>query len=168
VAPATSSLRVEPPIHHPIPVARDPNNALVDPYWRRTMEEEYEALLSNRTWDLVPRPQGANVVTGKWIFRHKLKAVSSFDRYKACWVLWGFTQRHIVDFDKIFSPVMKPATVHTVLTLALSQWWLVHQLNVKNAFLHDTLSEIIAPSPQASSTPPTLSWCAGSTSPSTV
>jgi hypothetical protein len=45
--------------------------------------EEYEALLSNITWNLVPWPPGANVVTGKWIFKHKLKVNGSLDRYKA-------------------------------------------------------------------------------------
>jgi hypothetical protein len=38
------------------------------------MEEEYAALKSNGTWDLVPRPPGANVMTGKWIFMHKFNA----------------------------------------------------------------------------------------------
>ena len=42
-------------------------DALADPHWRRAMEEEYAALLTNQTWDLVPRPSGCNVVTGKWI-----------------------------------------------------------------------------------------------------
>jgi hypothetical protein len=63
---------------------------------------EYEALLSNSTWDLVRRPPGANVVTGKWIFKHKLKADCSLDRYKAHWILWGFTQRLGVDYNKSF------------------------------------------------------------------
>jgi hypothetical protein len=45
--------------------------------------EEYEALLSNGTRDLVPQPPGANVITDKWIFKHKLKADDSLDRYKA-------------------------------------------------------------------------------------
>jgi hypothetical protein len=48
--------------------------ALADPQWRRAMEEEYEALQANHTWDLVPRPHGANVVTGKCIFKLKLHA----------------------------------------------------------------------------------------------
>jgi hypothetical protein len=56
---------------------------LADPHWRRAMEEEYEALLSNSTWDLVPLPSGANVITSKWIFKHKLKADGSLDWYKA-------------------------------------------------------------------------------------
>jgi len=41
------------------------HDALSDPHWRRAMEEEYAALLANRKWDLVPRPPGSNVVTGK-------------------------------------------------------------------------------------------------------
>jgi hypothetical protein len=105
--------------------------------------EEYKALLSNSTWDLVPWPPGANVVTGKWIFKHKLKADGSLDRYKARWVLRGFTQRPGVDYDETFNPIVKSATVRTVLTLAVSRGWPVHQLDVKNAFLHGTLSKTV-------------------------
>jgi hypothetical protein len=105
--------------------------------------QEYEAVLSNSTWDLVPRSPGANVVTNKWIFKHMLKSNGSLYRYKARWVLQGFTQRPGVDYHETFSPVVKPATVQTVLTLAISRGWPVHQLDVKNAFLHGTLSETI-------------------------
>jgi len=107
------------------------------------MEEEHAALLRNHTWDLVPRSPRANVVTGKWIFKHKLQADGSLDRYKACWVLRRFTQRPGVDFDETFSPGVKNATVRTVLSLALSRRWPIHQLDVKNAFLHGTLSETV-------------------------
>jgi hypothetical protein len=47
------------------PVLTSVCSALTDPHWRHAMEEEYEALLSNSTWDLVSRPPGANVITGK-------------------------------------------------------------------------------------------------------
>jgi hypothetical protein len=67
-------------------------SALANPHWRHAMDE-YKALLSNSTWDLVPQPSGANVVTGKWIFKHKLKTDGSLDWYKARRVLRGFTQR---------------------------------------------------------------------------
>jgi len=83
------------------------------------------------------------VVTGKWIFKHKFHVDGSLDRYKARWVLRGFTQRPGVDYDETFSPVVKPATVRTVLTLAHSRDWPIHQLDVKNTFLHGTLSETV-------------------------
>jgi hypothetical protein len=57
-------------------------DALADPHWRRAMEEEYAALLANQTWDLVPRPSGCNVVTGKWIWTHKRWADGTLERYK--------------------------------------------------------------------------------------
>ncbi|GKA65454.1 ribonuclease H-like domain-containing protein [Tanacetum coccineum] len=44
------------------------------------------------------------------------------------------SQQFGVDCDESFSPVVKPATIHTVLSLALSRNWLIHQLDVKNAF----------------------------------
>jgi hypothetical protein len=105
--------------------------------------EEYVALLANHTWDLVPCPPGTNVVTVKWLFRHKLTSNGSLDRYKARWVLRGFTQRPEVDYDQTFSPVIKFATIHAVLSLVLCRDWAIHQLDVKNAFLHDTLTETV-------------------------
>jgi hypothetical protein len=124
------------------PIPSSVRSVLANPHWCRAMEQ-YEALLSNSTWDLIHRPPGANVITGKWIFKHKLKADGSLDRYKARWVLRGFTQRPGVDYNETFSPVIKPATIRNVLTLAVSRGWPVHQLNVKNAFLHGTLSETV-------------------------
>jgi len=125
------------------PIPKTYRTALADTNWRRAMEEEFSTLMSNNTWTLVPRPPGANIVTGKWIFRHKFHADGSLDRYKARWVLRGFTQHPGVDYDETFSPVVKPATVRTVLSLALSQDWPIHQLDVKNVFLHGTLSETV-------------------------
>ena len=86
-------------------------DALAHPHWRRVMEEEYAALLANQTWDLVPCPSGCNVVTGKWIWTHKRRADCTLERYKARWVLRGFTQRPGVDYDETFSPVVKPVAI---------------------------------------------------------
>ena len=134
-----------PSIYHAVPLSPLPKtfrSALADPNWRAAMEE-HSALLQNCTWDLVPRPPRANVVTGKWIFKHKFQSDGSLERYKARWVLRGFTQRPGVDFDETLSPVVKPATVRTVLSLALCRRWPIHQLDVKNAFLHGDLTETV-------------------------
>jgi hypothetical protein len=103
------------------PVPKTYRGGLADLSWRAAMEEEHAALLQNHTWDLVPRPPHANVVTGKWIFKHTFHVDGTLERYKARWVLRGFTQRPGVDFSETFSPMVKPATVRTVLSLALSR-----------------------------------------------
>ncbi|GJW26670.1 ribonuclease H-like domain-containing protein [Tanacetum coccineum] len=92
---------------------------------------------------LVPRLPNANVVRSMWLFRHKHNADGSLSRYKAHLVANDSTQLPGIYVDETFSPVVKPATIHTVLSLALSQHWPVHQLEVKNAFLHGYLSETI-------------------------
>jgi histone deacetylase 1/2 len=84
------------------------------------MTDEYGGLLTNNTWNLVLPPSNANVVTGKWVFRHKFKPDGSLDRYKARWVLRGFSQENGIDFDETFSPVVKPATIRIILSIALS------------------------------------------------
>jgi hypothetical protein len=127
----------------PSPIPSSDRAALADPNWRAAMEDEYGALMSNGTWELVSRPRDSNIITGKWIFTHKLRADGSFDRYKARWVLRGFTQRPDVDYDETFSPVVKPATVRTVLSIAVSRDWPIQQLDVKNTFLHGTLTETV-------------------------
>jgi hypothetical protein len=85
------------------------------------MEEEFVALIANNTWDLVPRPVGSNTVIDKWIFKHKFNSDDSLEWYKAHWVFRGFTQRPGVDYDETFSTVVKPVTVHTVLSLPISR-----------------------------------------------
>jgi hypothetical protein len=113
---------------------------LIDPNWCRTMEEEFAALVANNTWDLVPRPVGSNVITDKCI-------LSTSSIPTAPWNGIGlagfFATSPGVDYDETFSSVVKPATVRTVLSLAISRSWPVHQLDVKNAFLHGTLSETV-------------------------
>lgn len=99
------------------------------------MQDEYRALRANRTWTLVPRPVGANIISGKWLFRHKYKADGTLERYKARWVVRGFSQCPGVDFDETFSPVVKSSTIHVVLALVAAQDWPVHQMDVNNAFL---------------------------------
>jgi histone deacetylase 1/2 len=71
--------------------------ALSDPIWKRAMEEEYGALITNQTWDLVPPPPHANIVLGKWLYRHKHNADGSLAHYKARLVVRGFSQQHGLD-----------------------------------------------------------------------
>ncbi|GJY27866.1 ribonuclease H-like domain-containing protein [Tanacetum coccineum] len=118
-------------------------HALKDPNWRNAMYDEYNALVKNSTWLLVPRPARVNMVSSIWLIKHKFHADGTLSRYKARFVANGSSQQLGVDFDESFSPVVKPTIVRTVLSLAVSRTWPIHQLDVKNAFLNGDLSETV-------------------------
>ncbi|CAH9061555.1 unnamed protein product [Cuscuta epithymum] len=105
------------------------------------MAEEFNALISNHTWDLIPFDANKNVVRSKWIYKTKYLADGSVDNYKARLVAQGFNQQAGIDFTETFSPVVKPTTIRLVLTLAVSFGWPIRQLDVKNVFLHGHLTK---------------------------
>nr|GEU81591.1 ribonuclease H-like domain-containing protein [Tanacetum cinerariifolium] len=117
--------------------------AFNDPNWRNAMFEEYNAIIKNKTWTSVSRSKCANIVRCMRLFRHKFLADGTLSRYKARLVSNGSTQVEGVDVDETFSPVVKSGTIRTVLSLAISLHWPVHQLDVKNAFLHGDLAETV-------------------------
>ena len=102
------------------------------------MEEELVALNTNDTWDLVPRPLGINIIGSKWIYRVKKNEDGMIDCFKAHLVARGFTQIFGLDYDETFSPVVRPTTIQLV-----TFNWKIRQLDVKNAFLHGNLKEIV-------------------------
>lgn len=71
------------------------------------------------------------------------KSDSTVERLKAQLVARGFSQVPGIDFLETFSLVIKPATIHIVLTFALSHNWEIHQLDVKNTFLHGLLNQTV-------------------------
>ncbi|XP_071680293.1 uncharacterized protein [Lolium perenne] len=115
--------------------------ALDDSNWRKAMEEEYDALMINKTWHLVPPSSKKNLIDCKWVYRIKRRADGTVDRYKARLVAKGFKQRYGIDYEDTFSPVVKIATIRTVLAISVSRGWKLRQLDVKNAFLHGVLEE---------------------------
>jgi hypothetical protein len=117
--------------------------AMKHPLWHRAMQEEFDALIKNKTWHLIPPRASLNVIDSKWVFKLKHKPDGSIDRYKACLVAKGFKQQYGVDYDDTFSPVVKPTTIRTLLSLAVSCNWCLRQIDIHNAFLHGLLNEDI-------------------------
>ncbi|GJX06536.1 MAK10-like protein [Tanacetum coccineum] len=118
------------------PISKSHFLALKDLYWSNAMYDEFNVLVKNGTWVLVPRPLGANMVQSMWLFRYKFHANGTLSRNKARLVANGSSQQLDVDFDKIFCLVVKPATICTVLSLAMYRKWPIHQLDVNNAFFN--------------------------------
>ncbi|XP_039036624.1 uncharacterized protein LOC120173578 [Hibiscus syriacus] len=112
--------------------------ALKDPKWKKAVEEELKALENNNTWIIVDLPKDKKPVGCKWVFTVKYKADGSIERYKARLVAKGFTQSFGVDYHETFAPVAKLNTVRVLLLLAVNENWVLHQLDIKNAFLNET------------------------------
>ncbi|KAG7558728.1 Integrase catalytic core [Arabidopsis thaliana x Arabidopsis arenosa] len=112
--------------------------------WFAAMGDEMESHSKNQTWDLVTRPPGRKIVTCKWIFKIK-EGISPVEgvKYKARVVARGFSQREGVDYNEIFSPVVRHTSIRTLLAIVANQDLELEQLDVKTAFLHGVLEEEI-------------------------
>jgi hypothetical protein len=105
------------------------------------MQEETDSLHKNHTYELVKLPKGKNVLKIKWVDRIKKENHMSHPRYKARLVVKGFSERKGIDFDEIFSPMMKMASIIMILGLASSIISEVEQMNVNTTFLHGELEK---------------------------
>ncbi|KAI0502330.1 hypothetical protein KFK09_017278 [Dendrobium nobile] len=111
--------------------------------WHQEMAEEFTALQQQGTWYLIPPPSNASILGCKWTFRKKFNSDGTVARFKARLVAQGNRQEQGLDYEETFSPVAKLPTIHVLFIVALHHGWHVQQLDVTNAFLHDSLNEIV-------------------------
>jgi hypothetical protein len=77
----------------------------------------------------------------KWVYKIKRRVDDIIDRYKPRLVSKGFKQQYVIDYEETFSTVVKSANIRVIMFLTVSQWWVMRQLDVHNAFLHVFLKE---------------------------
>jgi hypothetical protein len=87
------------------------------------MDNEFGALIKNKTWQLVPPLKGSIIIDCKWVYKVKRKQDESLDRCKARIIAKGFKQRYKIDCDDTFSSVVKIVTIRIVLSIAVSRGW---------------------------------------------
>ncbi|KAK9940454.1 hypothetical protein M0R45_017116 [Rubus argutus] len=102
-----------------------------------------ESLLKNDTYELVKLPKGRKALKNKWVFKLKKDENQQLTKFKARLVVKGFEQKEGVDFDEIFSPVVKMTSIRVILGMVASMNLEVEQMDVKTAFLHGDLDEEI-------------------------
>ena len=108
--------------------------------WMEAMKVEYEVLMKNKTWDLVPYPNEKNMIGNKWIYKVKFNSSGDIEKYKARLVAKGFVQKYSIDYEETFAPMAKMPTVRIILTLSAAQGWKVFQLDIKSVFLNGDLN----------------------------
>ena len=109
--------------------------------WYRAMNDEVKALQDNETWDLVIPPTDRDVIQGKWVYKVKLGPNGQVDKYKARYVAKGCKQMEGLDHFETFVPTCKPETIRILLQLSAKQGHVMHQFDVKTAFLHSPIEE---------------------------
>jgi hypothetical protein len=90
------------------------------------MTEEYQSIIKNDVWEVVPRSKSKNVVSSKWIFKIKHAADGSIEKYKARFVARGFSQKEGINYEETFSPVARYTSIRTIIALAAKMKWKLH------------------------------------------
>jgi hypothetical protein len=92
-------------------------------------------------WDVFPRPEGKSAVTSKWIYKIKHVVDGSIEKYKARFMARGFSQIEGVEYDETFAPVVKYTSIRSIIALASSMGWKIHQMDVKTTFLNGKIEQ---------------------------
>ena len=99
--------------------------------WKAAILEEYESLMTNKTWELVPLPPEHVTIKSRWLF--KIKPGHN--------VAKGYTQRKGIDYRETYAPVVKHTALRVIFSLVAALDLDMIQLDVKTAFLHCELEE---------------------------
>src|SRR5204862_4146133 len=113
--------------------------------WDTAMKDEMKALEKNNTFTIVPRPSNQQVIDCKWVYRVKELSDGTIERYKVRLVAKGFAQQPGYDFnmDELFAPVIRYESLRLLLAISAHYGWIPRQLDIKSAFLHGDLKELI-------------------------
>ena len=95
------------------------------------MRKEYEALLKNNTWVLVPKPKHTPIVDCKWVYRVKRNEMGNISNLKSRLVARGFTQIYGLNYWETYAPVIRNSTLRLLLAVAVEENYFIEQIDVK-------------------------------------
>ena len=86
-----------------------------EPLWKEAIKSEVDSILQNHTWELVDFPPSCKPLGSKWIFKKKMKADGSINKYKTKLVIKGYRQREGLDYFDTYSPVTRINSCNCIL-----------------------------------------------------
>ena len=90
------------------------------------MVEEYDSIVRNDVWNVVPRPVGKSVVTSRWLYKTKIVVDGNVEKHKDHFVAQGFSHIEGVDYDDTFTPVARYTSIRTIISISVEMGWLIH------------------------------------------
>nr|GEZ85963.1 retrovirus-related Pol polyprotein from transposon TNT 1-94 [Tanacetum cinerariifolium] len=121
--------------------AANVKEAMTDPAWIESMQEELLRFKRMDVWVLVPAPDNILPLTLKWIFKNKHDEEQTVIRNKSRLVVRGYRQEEGIDFEESFVPVARLEAIRIFLAYATHKSFTVFQMDVKTAFLHGSLKK---------------------------
>lgn len=109
--------------------------------WKKAIEDELKALEESGTWKEVNKPDNAEIIDSRWVFKIKKNEHGELLQYKARLVAKGFQQREGLDLNEIYAPVAKLTTLRVLLVVAANLNLRICQMDVKSAFLYGDIKE---------------------------
>ena len=91
------------------------------------MIEEYQSIMKNDAWDVVPILEGKSIVTSKWIYKIKHVVDGNIEKYKARFMARGFSQKEGIDYEENFAPVSRYTSIRSILALTAMMKWKIHK-----------------------------------------
>nr|GEZ33210.1 hypothetical protein [Tanacetum cinerariifolium] len=116
-------------------------DALKDPSWVESMQEELLQFKIQNVWVLVDCPKGVRPIGTKWVFKNKKDERGIVIRNKARLVAQGYTQEEEINYEEVFAPVARIEAIRLFLAYVSFMGFIVYQMDVKSAFLYDTINE---------------------------
>jgi hypothetical protein len=109
--------------------------------WEDSMTEEYQSIIKNDVWEIVPRPNSKDVVSSRWLFKIKHDVDGSIEKYKTRFVARGFSQKEGIEYEETFAPVARYTSIRTIIALTAKMKWNLHHMDVKTTFLNGVIKE---------------------------
>ncbi|GJZ69440.1 retrovirus-related pol polyprotein from transposon TNT 1-94 [Tanacetum coccineum] len=109
------------------------------------MQDKLNQFERLQVWELVPRPEGKNVIALKWLWKNKCDAENIVVRNKTRLVAKGYKQEEGIDFEESFAPVARLEAVRMFIAYAAHKNITIFQMDVKTAFLNGPLKEEVSP-----------------------
>lgn len=103
--------------------------------WFQAMQKEYNSLISNGTWEIVDLPSDRKAIKNKWVYKLKQDKDGNIERYKARLVVKGCSQRYGIDYEEVYSPVVRYTSIRYLMTLTVQLNLKIYQMDAVTAFL---------------------------------
>ena len=98
------------------------------------MQLEVNDLLKSNTWTILPKPNRASIIKGRWVLNKKYNLDNSIKKYKARQVAKGFLEKYNINYKETFASTSKPSLIRLLLSIFAYLDWEIYTWDVKQAF----------------------------------